>query len=227
ATIEKLVLAAEEIGWSLYEAALNAQATNLPSRAANKLESFAQMILNFRKMSEYLSITELTEKILEDSGYLKALEKERTLESEARIENLQEFYSVTKEFDQQEQDDASLLAFLTELALLSPTDEVEEESSQIMMMTMHAAKGLEFPYVFIAGMEEGIFPLSRAVEDEDELEEERRLAYVGITRAGEKLYLTHSIMRQLYGRTQTNPQSRFLGEIGTDVVESLNLTQTL
>lgn len=227
ATIEKLVLAAEEIGWSLYEAALNAQATNLPSRAVNKLESFAQMISNFRKMSEYLSITELTEKILEDSGYLKALEKERTLESEARIENLQEFYSVTKEFDQQEQDDASLLAFLTELALLSPTDEVEEESSQIMMMTMHAAKGLEFPYVFIAGMEEGIFPLSRAVEDEDELEEERRLAYVGITRAGEKLYLTHSIMRQLYGRTQTNPQSRFLGEIGTDVVESLNLTQTL
>src|SRR5699024_8574040 len=153
ATIKKLVLAAEEIGWSLYEAALNAQATNLPSRAANKLESFAQMISNFRKMSEYLSITELTEKILEDSGYLKALEKERTLESEARIENLQEFYSVTKEFDQQEQDDASLLAFLTDLALLSPTDEVEEESSQITMMTMHAAKGLEFQYVFIAGME--------------------------------------------------------------------------
>lgn len=227
ATVEKLEQAAEEMGWSLYEAALNAQTTNLPSRAANKLESFAQMMSNFRQMSEYLSITELTEKVLEDSGYLEALQKERTLEAEARLENLEEFYSVTKEFDMQEQDEATLLEFLTDLSLLSPTDDVEDESGQVTMMTMHAAKGLEFPYVFIAGMEEGIFPLSRAAEDEEELEEERRLAYVGITRAEEKLYLTHSIMRQLYGRTQANPQSRFLSEIDSDVVESLNLSETM
>lgn len=227
ATIDKLALAAEEMGWSLYETALNAANTNISSRAANKLEAFARMISDFRSMSEFLSITELTEKVLEDTGYLEALEKERTLEAEARIENLKEFYSVTKEFDQQEDEDKSLLVFLTDLALLSPTDDIEDEAGQITMMTMHAAKGLEFPYVFIAGMEEGIFPLSRAAEDEEELEEERRLAYVGITRAEEKLYLTHSIMRQLYGRTQANPQSRFLSEISSDVVESQNLTQTI
>lgn len=228
ATVEKLAQAADEMGWSLYEAALNAGTINLSTRASNNLEAFAQMISNFRNMSEYLTITELTEKVLEDSGYLEALEKERTLEAEARLENLKEFYSVTKEFDDKEQEDSSLLVFLTDLALLSPTDEIEEDSTgEVTMMTMHAAKGLEFPYVFIAGMEEGIFPLSRAAEDEDELEEERRLAYVGITRAEEKLYLTHSIMRQLYGRTQTNPQSRFLGEISSDVVESLNLTNSI
>lgn len=226
ATVDKLALAAEEMGWSLYEAALNVQSTNLPTRSANKLEAFAQMISNFRQMREYLSITELTEKVLEDSGYLNALEKEKTLEAEARIENLKEFYSVTKEFDKNEGEEASLLVFLTDLALLTASDEIEE-TSQVTMMTMHAAKGLEFPYVFIAGMEEGIFPLSTAAEDPDELEEERRLAYVGITRAEEKLYLTHSIMRQLYGRTQTNPQSRFLGEISTDLVDSQNLGQTI
>ena len=224
-TLDKLRQAGQEMGWSLYETALNADATNLPSRAVNRLLDFSQMIENFRKMTEYLPITDLTEKILEDTGYQKALEKDRTLESQARLENLQEFYSVTQEFDQQEEDDnKSLLAFLTDLSLLSPADDLEEGRGQVTMMTLHAAKGLEFPYVFIAGMEEGIFPLSRAAEDPESLEEERRLAYVGITRAGQALYLTRAMMRQLYGRTQANPKSRFLSEISSDLVQDLGAT---
>lgn len=223
-TLDKLRQAGQEMGWSLYETALNADATNLPSRAVNRLLDFSQMIENFRKMTEYLPITDLTEKILEDTGYQKALEKDRTLESQARLENLQEFYSVTQEFDQQEDDNKSLLAFLTDLSLLSPADDLEEGRGQVTMMTLHAAKGLEFPYVFIAGMEEGIFPLSRAAEDPESLEEERRLAYVGITRAEQALYLTRAMMRQLYGRTQANPKSRFLSEISSDLVQDLGAT---
>jgi len=218
-TVEKLTSAAAEMGWSLYETALNASVTNLPARSSGKLEDFALMIRNLRKMTEYLSITELVEQVLEKTGYEKALKKEKTLEADARLENLEEFYSVTNEFDKEEQEDKSLLAFLTDLSLLSPTDSIpEEEDGEVTLMTMHAAKGLEFPYVFIIGMEEGIFPLSKAAVDEDELEEERRLAYVGITRAEKNLYLTNASMRTLYGKTQTNPQSRFIEEIDSELV---------
>jgi DNA helicase-2/ATP-dependent DNA helicase PcrA len=219
-TIERLGMAAEEMGWSLYETALNAASTNLSSRAANKLEEFALMIQDFRKMAEYLSITELTEEVLEKSDYLPTLRKDRTLESEARIENIEEFFSVTRQFDEEDQEDKSLIAFLTDLALLSPVDNLEtEEAGEITLMTMHAAKGLEFPVVFIIGMEEGIFPLSRAEMDEEEMEEERRLAYVGITRAEQQLFLTHANMRTLYGRTQMNHVSRFIEEIDESVIE--------
>lgn len=219
-TIERLGLAAEEMGWSLYETALNAASTNLSSRAANKLEEFAMMIRDFRQMAEYLSITELTKEVLEKSDYLPTLKKDKSLESEARVENIEEFYSVTQQFDEDDQEDKSLIAFLTDLALLSPVDNLEEAANgEVTLMTMHAAKGLEFPVVFIIGMEEGIFPLSRAEMDEDEMEEERRLAYVGITRAEQRLFLTHSSMRTLYGRTQMNQPSRFVEEIEDDVIE--------
>jgi len=219
-TVEKLTLAAAEMGWTLYETALNATSTNLPARAANKVEEFARMISDLRKMSEYLTVTELVEQVLEKSGYLKALEKDNSLESETRIENLEEFYSVTNEFDKDEQEDMSMLAFLTDLSLLSPTDKVPDDAQgEVTLMTMHAAKGLEFPYVFIIGMEEGIFPLARAAEDEDELEEERRLAYVGITRAEKKLYLSNATMRTLYGQVRSNPSSRFIDEISSEAAE--------
>lgn len=222
-TIERLGLAAAEMGWSLYETALNAVSTNLPNRAAGKLEAFAFMIRDFRKMAEYLSVTELTKEVLEKTGYLPALKKDRTLESEARVENIEEFFSVTQQFDKEDQEDKSLIAFLTDLSLLSPVDNLEEaENGEVTLMTMHAAKGLEFPVVFIIGMEEGIFPLSRAELDEDEMEEERRLAYVGITRAEERLFLTHSNMRTLYGRTQMNQPSRFTEEIEEEILEQTN-----
>ncbi|WP_143745151.1 DNA helicase PcrA [Marinilactibacillus piezotolerans] len=221
-SVDKLLLAAEEMGWSLYEAALNAQITNISGRAAGKLETFATMIQDFRKMAEYLTVTELTEQILEKSDYLPSLKKERTLESEARVENINEFLSVTQQFDDDPQEDKSLISFLTDLALLSDLDSVEEEpTSEMTLMTLHAAKGLEFPVVFLIGMEEGVFPLSRAQMDENELEEERRLAYVGITRAEHKLYITNSLNRTLYGKTQTNLPSRFIGEIDETLLESI------
>lgn len=223
ATLDKLALAAEEMGWSLYETALNAVHTNLSTRASGHLEAFAHMIAELRQLADDVSITELVEAVLDKTGYLEQLEQERSLEAEARIENLREFYSVTKQFDESEREDKTLLAFLTDLSLLSPVDEVPLEESDVTLMTMHAAKGLEFSYVFIVGMEEGIFPLSRAAEEVDELEEERRLAYVGITRAEQELYLTHARSRQLYGQTKRNPKSRFLSEINEAIVESNQL----
>ncbi|WP_176586647.1 DNA helicase PcrA [Alkalibacterium pelagium] len=219
-TVDKLAAAAEEMGWSLYDAALNATSVNLPARAAKKVESFAMMIQDFRKMSEFLSITELTQEVLDKSEYLPTLKKERTLEAETRVENIQEFLTVTNQYDESDQEEKSLIDFLTDLSLISDLDNLEEEpTSELTLMTLHAAKGLEFPIVFLIGMEEGLFPLSRAELEEEEMEEERRLAYVGITRAEEKLYLTNASTRTLYGRVQSNRASRFLDEIDAEAVE--------
>ena len=219
ATIDKLTEVAEMNDISLYEAALQVQNTNLSARAANNLEGFAHMIQDFRKMTEFLTITDLVESILDKSGYLDALKKDNTLEAEARIENLEEFYSITQNFDRAETEDGSLLEFLTDLSLLAPTDDIEEETSEVTLMTLHSAKGLEFPHVFIIGVEENIFPLIRQDSDEDDLEEERRLAYVGITRAEKKLFLTNASSRMLYGRRQYNPNSPFIKELDEEVIE--------
>ncbi len=218
-TVARLTEFADFNGMSLYEAALNAQATNLSARAANNLEEFAFMIRDFRKMTEFLTITDLVETILDKTGYLEALRKEKTLEAESRVENLEEFYSITQIFDNSETEDKSLLAFLTELSLIAPTDEMEEQSSEVTLMTLHSAKGLEFPVVFIIGVEENIFPLIRQDTDEDDLEEERRLAYVGITRAEQSLFLTSASSRLLYGRRQYNPKSPFIEELDASVTE--------
>uniref|UniRef100_UPI000FD899F1 DNA helicase PcrA n=1 Tax=Paenibacillus kobensis TaxID=59841 RepID=UPI000FD899F1 len=182
------------------------------------LVQFRDMIADLTRMVDYLSVTELTEKVLELSEYKLELHRENTLESKARIENIDEFLSVTQEFEKNNED-KSLVAFLTDLALIADIDSMnkDEEEDQpqdsVILMTMHSAKGLEFPVVFIIGMEEGVFPHSRAFMDNEELEEERRLAYVGITRAEKKLYLLCARMRTLFGRTAANPPSRFLQEI--------------
>ena len=175
------------------------------------------------QMSFDLSLTDLTKSILEKSGYEAQLKKSPTPENEGRLENLSEFLSVTEEFDKNyEPTDESIskyVDFLGELALVSDLDNVDENSNnQITLMTLHAAKGLEFPVVFLVGMEENIFPLSRAAADDEQLEEERRLAYVGITRAKEKLFLTNAYSRLLYGRTTSNPASRFIDEIDAQLI---------
>lgn len=218
-TVAKLTEFADFNNMSLYEAALNAQTTNLSARAANNLEEFAFMIRDFRKMTEFLTMTDLVETILDKTGYIDALRKEKSLEAESRIENLEEFYSVTQIFDNSEMEDKSLLSFLTELSLLAPTDEIEEQTSEVTLMTLHSAKGLEFPIVFIIGVEKNIFPLIRQDSDEDDLEEERRLAYVGITRAEKSLFLTSASSRLLYGRRQYNPKSPFIEELDESVSE--------
>ncbi|WP_137597336.1 DNA helicase PcrA [Paucilactobacillus kaifaensis] len=228
-SVDKLRLFAQEHGWSLLEAAQNASINNeLTSRARNKIEEFGLLINDLTKMVEFLSVTELTEQILEKTGYLTALKANKSLESQSRQENLEEFMSVTKEYDDAHQDDEvesnanKVTNFLADLALVSAQDDVDEQTAAVTLMTLHAAKGLEFPVVFLMGMEEGIFPLSRAILEDDELEEERRLAYVGITRAKRKLYLSNAYSRMLYGRRQNNQASRFIEEINPDLLHVEN-----
>lgn len=225
-SLEKLRRFALENNWTLLDSAANATLIpGLSARASNKLTDFAKMISDFiKQMSFDLSLTDLTKSILEKSGYEAQLKKSPTPENEGRLENLSEFLSVTEEFDKNyEPSDESIskyVDFLGELALVSDLDNVDENSNnQITLMTLHAAKGLEFPVVFLVGMEENIFPLSRAATDDDQLEEERRLAYVGITRAKEKLFLTNAYSRLLYGRTTSNPASRFIDEIDAKLID--------
>ena len=229
-SVEKFREFAQLHGMSMLEACESVVLSNVSGKAAKELAKFGEMMDGFAKMQTYLSITELTEEILAKTGYLEALKNENTIEANARIDNLNEFLTVTQAFDQQfaqspeyenVEDDEKLSLFLNDLALVSDIDSLEEETSQVTLMTLHAAKGLEFPIVFLVGMEEGLFPLLRANDDEADMEEERRLAYVGITRAEEELYITNAISRTIYGRTQFNRPSRFVDEIEEELLEPI------
>jgi DNA helicase-2/ATP-dependent DNA helicase PcrA len=223
-TVDKLEEAAAERGVSMFAVLEYAHALDLSARFKATLADFYGMILNLNAMIEYLSVTELTEKMLEMTNYKEELKRENTIESNARLENIDEFLSVTLDFEKRSED-KSLVSFLTDLALIADIDSMDKEDDgsskdAIILMTMHSAKGLEFPVVFIIGMEEGVFPHSRAFMDNEELEEERRLAYVGITRAEEQLYLTSARMRTLFGKTASNSPSRFLKEIPAELIET-------
>lgn len=220
-TVGKLAAAAAAQGVSIFRALQTVDDLGFAGRTRNTLVEFYDMIEALHRMVEFLSVTELTEKILELSQYRLELQNENTLESRSRLENIDEFLSVTMEFEKNNED-KSLVSFLTDLALIADIDSVndeEERSDAVVLMTMHSAKGLEFPTVFIIGMEEGVFPHSRAFQDNDELEEERRLAYVGITRAEKQLFLSCARMRTLFGRTNANAPSRFLEEIPEELKE--------
>lgn len=226
-SIEKLQSFANLHDFSLLEAGQNVALSSLKGKAATEIEKLAQSLADFNQMIPYLSVTELTKEVLAKTGYEDELKRQNNLESQNRLENLEEFLSVTMEFDksygalpeeEQEAPEDKLTLFLNDLALLSDVDSYEEEASEVTLMTLHAAKGLEFPVVFLVGMEEGVFPLSRAMMEEAELEEERRLAYVGITRAEEALYLTNALSRTLYGKNQYNRPSRFVSEIETELL---------
>ena len=157
----------------------------------------------------------LLEKVLDGSGYLAELEAERSIEAEGRLENLSELVGHAREFETVDE-------FLEQVSLVSDTDEIEsDDDSSVVLMTLHSAKGLEFPAVFLIGMEEGIFPHMRTLGEPDQLEEERRLAYVGITRAERRLSLSSAWSRMLHGSTQYNPPSRFLDEIPSELVEEV------
>ncbi|MEY8370289.1 UvrD-helicase domain-containing protein [Aerococcaceae bacterium 50-4] len=288
-TLDKLNTFASQQGISLLQAATLVDHSPITGKGATNLKAFGKMMANLQAQREFLPIQELVEEILDKSGYLKDLEKQKTLEADARIDNIHEFISVTQEFDkrweaeredreqaaqiaaQEEADrpaelqetnfnqsndgnqgdnplnpdgtfnlfdlegiqaeldgvidnnpaeDDALMGFITDLSLVSDLDNQElDQQGELTLMTLHAAKGLEFPVVFIIGMEEGMFPLARAAKEESELEEERRLAYVGITRAEQKLYLTNSLSRLLYGKYQSNPVSRFIAEIDDELLD--------
>ncbi|KTD83763.1 DNA helicase PcrA [Paenibacillus etheri] len=227
-TVGKLAAAAGERGVSIFRVLQTVDDLGFAGRTRNMLVEFYDMIEALHRMVEFLSVTELTEKILEMSQYRLELQNENTLESRSRLENIDEFLSVTMEFEKNNED-KSLVSFLTDLALIADIDSVnddeEDRSDAVVLMTMHSAKGLEFPTVFIVGMEEGVFPHSRAFQDNDELEEERRLAYVGITRAEKQLFLSCARMRTLFGRTTANQPSRFIEEIPEDLKEDTAKTQ--
>ncbi|MEC1753383.1 DNA helicase PcrA [Bacillus mojavensis] len=226
-SLEKIASYAAMNGLSLFQAIQQVDFIGVSAKAANALDSFRQMIENLTNMQDYLSITELTEEILDKTEYREMLKAEKSIEAQSRLENIDEFLSVTKNFEQKSED-KTLVAFLTDLALIADIDQLDQKEEEsggtdaITLMTLHAAKGLEFPVVFLMGLEEGVFPHSRSLMEEAEMEEERRLAYVGITRAEQELYLTNAKMRTLFGRTNMNPESRFIGEIPDDLLENLN-----
>ena len=230
-TVEKIRDFASSQEISLLDASANILLSPVKGKAAQAVYEFANLILDLRDRLDDYSVTELVELVLKKTGYSAALAAQATLESQARIENIEEFLSVTKNFDESPDNPADesgldkLSRFLNDLALIADTDDGDTESSEVTLMTLHAAKGLEFPVVFLVGMEENVFPLSRASEDEDELEEERRLAYVGITRAEKILYLTNANSRLLYGKTNYNQPTRFLREISSDLLDYQGLAR--
>ncbi|HEP1298866.1 TPA: DNA helicase PcrA [Streptococcus pyogenes] len=231
-TLDKLRQFAYESDQSLLEAASNLLMSPLKGKAAQAIMDLANSLGQLRQDLDQMSITDLAEALLEKTGYLDSLRLQNTLESQARIENIEEFLSVTKNFDEssasQEEDETGvdrLGRFLNDLALIADTDDSQAEAAEVTLMTLHAAKGLEFPVVFLIGMEEGVFPLSRASEDPDELEEERRLAYVGITRAEEVLFMTNANTRTLFGKSSYNRPTRFLKEISEELLSYKGLAR--
>ncbi|HEL9644442.1 DNA helicase PcrA [Streptococcus suis] len=229
-TVDKIRDFATMQDMSLLEASQHIMLSGIKGKAAQAVWDFSMIIYNLRDRLDSLTVTELVEEVLNQSGYLNALAIQGTIEANARIENIQEFLSVTKNFDEKGSEEEetgleTLSRFLNDLALIADTDDDSREASEVTLMTLHAAKGLEFPVVFLIGMEENVFPLSRASEEEAELEEERRLAYVGITRAEQLLYLTNANSRLLFGRTNYNQPSRFIREISSDLLDYQGLAR--
>lgn len=217
--IEKL---AEDTGISMYEIIKNADQYGLNRVFLNSRE-FVNVIEELRNKKDDIKISELIKETLNKSGYTKALEEENTIEAENRIENLDEFLTVAIEFEDESAEN-KLSDFLEGITLSSDIDNMEETDDSVTLMTLHSAKGLEFPVVFLVGMEEGIFPGYKSISEPKELEEERRLCYVGITRAKKNLFLTCSKQRTIFGSTSCNPISRFLKEIPEELLDGYDET---
>lgn len=206
-TIENLTNEADLKNISIYDAI-----------TSGKELAFKEIIEKLITLKEELTLTELIDKVLDASGLRKELEDEKTLESEIRLENLEEFKSITKSFEEKE-GLVSLEDFLLEISLVSDVEEYKDDDNRISLMTVHSVKGLEFDYVFVIGMEEGIFPHMNSLMEKSELEEERRLCYVAITRAKKDLHFVNAKRRTLFGKDQINPPSRFLKEVDSSLLE--------
>jgi DNA helicase-2/ATP-dependent DNA helicase PcrA len=177
-----------------------------------ELERFAELVGDLRRRAEDMSVADLLVAVMEDSGYVRELQGDDSHDARNRLENLQELVGVAREYEAADAE-SSLAGFLANIALVSDLDSLADDASYVTLMTLHSAKGLEFPSVFLTGLEEGVFPHSRALTEPEELEEERRLAYVGITRAIDRLFLTYASRRAIFGNTYAYPKSRFLEEI--------------
>ncbi|MGE0529226.1 MAG: ATP-dependent helicase, partial [Bdellovibrionales bacterium] len=211
-TIEKISEIAARQGISFHEAILTtAEQRAVHSGAARKLREFRNLIEKLAQKAKALKLSELFVEILDATEYVIRLKEENTPESQSRIDNLEEFANAIRQFEQERGEEAALTQFLEEMALVSDTDQIEEGTQNVTLMTLHISKGLEFPVVFMIGMEEGLFPSGRAIDSNDPtgVEEERRLAYVGMTRARKKLFLTYARSRRVWGQEQMHPPSRF------------------
>ena len=216
-SIDNIQEISEKTGLSMFDIIKHADEYGLNRVKANATE-FIETIEYLRGNIDQLSISELIKETLNKTGYVKALELENTTEAESRIENLEEFLTVAIEFEEEEAEN-TLADFLEGITLSSDIDGMEDSEESVTLMTLHSAKGLEFPVVFLVGMEEGIFPGNKSIGEPKELEEERRLFYVGITRAKQFLYLTCSKKRTIFGSTSYNAISRFINEIPSDLLE--------
>lgn len=220
ATIEKVEAYAGQVGESMYKVLLEIdEIPNLSTRAKSNLRFFVNMINQFMVMSKEMGIKDFIEEVINGVGYIKELEQDSSIEGQTRLDNIREFLSVAVDFEVNNPD-GTLEDFLANISLLSDVDKTEDVDNAVTLLTVHSAKGLEFPVVFMVGMEEGLFPISRALEDEEELEEERRLCYVAITRAERLLFITYAKLRTIYGNINYTLPSRFLDEIPKEYVIS-------
>lgn len=241
-TLDKILEYAQEQGMAVFDALEEVSfIQGIQAKAVNSLTIFYQLILKIRQEAQKgIPVTELTDKILEETGYRAALRAENTVEARGRLENLDEFLSVTTEYDDniedylneyglEEAQNISILGgFLEQVSLVAEIDNYDETEDAVKLMTMHSAKGLEFPVVFGTGFEDGIFPSNRSLLEESQLEEERRLCYVTITRAMEKLFLSYAEQRMQYGHIQSSLPSRFLKEIPEGlIIEECSYRETL
>ena len=225
ATLEKTRNIAREKETSLYDVISHADDYPEFKTAIKKLLGFSEIIQSLIKLKDTVTIEDLTGRILNDTGYMPALVMEDTTESKTRIENLGEFISVITEFEKNEETGNTLGEFLENISLVSDIDGYDENEDSAVLMTIHNAKGLEFPIVFLSGLEEGLFPGMRSMESDDDIEEERRLCYVAITRAKEQLYITKTISRTIHGKTMPTTASRFFKEIPVEYLEDKTTLQ--
>ncbi|WP_028829638.1 ATP-dependent helicase [Proteocatella sphenisci] len=211
-SVEKLEAKANITGEAIYSAMIDLENDEFSSKIKNTMRNFVILINSFRSMSEIVTISELIKKVIENTNYLKELEDEGDIEYQTRFENIQELMAVAQEYEKNNTD-KKLSDFLTEISLSTDIDNMNDSENTVTLMTIHSAKGLEFPVVFMIGMEEGVFPINRSLINESQLEEERRLCYVGMTRAEELLYVTYATERTIFGKTTNQRASRFLEDI--------------
>jgi len=218
-TLSKIQQFAEENGLSLYESALKSEENPaLSSSYQTRVLNFIQMIEEFREEREEIALARLTEKVIDKSGYRKDLEDKNTAKADTRLENIEELFSVINDYMKNSSEN-TLAGFLEEVTLMSDIDSMEDDNSAATLMTIHSAKGLEFPVVFLVGLEDGIFPHANSMFEREGMEEERRLCYVGMTRAMDRLFLTRAQVRMRFGETQMNPPSQFLDEIPEQLIK--------
>ncbi|MBW4610654.1 MAG: DNA helicase PcrA [Hassallia sp. WJT32-NPBG1] len=224
ATIDALVNAAQQLGTTLWEILIDETSVNtLAGRSAKAVNNFAQMIRKSQEQISTVPVSEVLQQLLEASGYVQDLQNQGTEEADNRLLNVKELYNAVLQFEE-ENEDVSLGAFLESTSLSSDLDNLKEGQKAVSLMTLHSSKGLEFPVVFLVGLEQGLFPNYRSLDNPTSLEEERRLCYVGITRAQERLYLSHARERRLYGSREPAVRSQFLDELPEELLTSAHQT---